>query len=40
MTLVYSLEDLQRGIGLLNSSIGALELVVEDRKRELGLTVA
>jgi hypothetical protein len=35
--VVYSREDLERRISLLNSSIDALELLVEDRKRELDL---
>jgi hypothetical protein len=35
--VVYSREGLERRISLLDSSIGALELLVEDRKRELGL---
>jgi len=35
--VVYSREGLERRISLLDSSIGALELLAEDRKRELGL---
>jgi hypothetical protein len=34
---LYSREALERRISLLNSSIGAFDLLVEDRKRELGL---